>query len=45
MARIEGEPATDVLVREPMSLQLRGSVAVAPGGSPRDTVPLPRTPG
>jgi DNA-binding LacI/PurR family transcriptional regulator len=45
VARIEGEPATDVLIREPITLQLRGSVAVAPGTSPRDTVPLPRTSG
>jgi DNA-binding LacI/PurR family transcriptional regulator len=45
VARIEGEPATDVLIREPIALQLRGSVAVAPGTSPRDTVPLPRTSG
>jgi LacI family transcriptional regulator len=45
VARIEGEPATDVLIREPIALQLRGSVAIAPGASPRDTVPLPRTPG
>ena len=27
VARIEGEPARDVLIREPMALQLRGSVA------------------
>ena len=45
VARIEGEPATDVLIREPMALQLRGSVAAPPGASPRDTVPQPRTPG
>jgi LacI family transcriptional regulator len=33
IARIEGEPAADVLVREPMSLQVRASTAAAPGGA------------
>jgi LacI family transcriptional regulator len=42
VARIEGEPAADVLIREPMSLQLRGSVASPPGWQPRGTVPMPR---
>jgi LacI family transcriptional regulator len=45
VARIEGEPATDVLIREPMALQLRGSVAAPPGLPARDVVPSPRHPG
>jgi DNA-binding LacI/PurR family transcriptional regulator len=34
IARIEGEPAADVLIREPMALQLRGSSASPPGPRP-----------
>jgi LacI family transcriptional regulator len=36
IARIDGEPASDVLIREPMALQLRGSVARPPSGGPRE---------
>jgi LacI family transcriptional regulator len=45
IARIEGEPATDVMIREPMALQLRGSVAVPPGVVPPGRVPAPRPEG
>jgi DNA-binding LacI/PurR family transcriptional regulator len=42
IARIEGEPEADVLIREPMSLQLRGSAASPPGRPSRRTVPRQR---
>jgi DNA-binding LacI/PurR family transcriptional regulator len=44
IARIEGEAATDVLIREPMALQQRGSVAVSPGWTPSAGVPRQRAP-
>jgi DNA-binding LacI/PurR family transcriptional regulator len=44
IARIEGEPAADVLIREPMRLQLRGSAAPPPDGTPRRAVPAQRAP-
>jgi LacI family transcriptional regulator len=42
IARIEGEPAADVLIREPMGLQLRGSAASPPGQRQRRSVPMQR---
>jgi hypothetical protein len=42
IARIEGEPAADVLIREPMGLQLRGSAASPPGRRQRRSVPRQR---
>jgi LacI family transcriptional regulator len=44
IARIEGEPAADVLIRDPMYLQLRDSVA-SPPDAPRGGVPMQRSPG
>lgn len=44
IARIEGDVATDVLIREPMALQQRGSVTVPPGRSPSADVPRQRAP-
>jgi LacI family transcriptional regulator len=41
IARIEGKPAADVLIREPMGLQLRGSAASPPSWA-RHSVPLQR---
>jgi LacI family transcriptional regulator len=45
VARIEGQPAADVLIREPMRLLLRDSVGAPPGRRPGPAVPLPRAPG
>jgi LacI family transcriptional regulator len=42
ISRIEGEPAANVLIREPMALQLRGSAASPPGSRPGRSVPLQR---
>jgi DNA-binding LacI/PurR family transcriptional regulator len=44
VSRIDGGPAEDVLIREPISLVLRDSVAPPPGGSVAVPVPLPRAP-
>jgi DNA-binding LacI/PurR family transcriptional regulator len=44
VSRIDGGPADDVLIREPISLVLRDSVAPPPGGSVAVPVPLPRAP-
>jgi LacI family transcriptional regulator len=43
VARIEGQAAADVLIREPIRLLLRGSVAAPPGGDP--AAALRRAPG
>jgi DNA-binding LacI/PurR family transcriptional regulator len=48
VARIEGQPAADVLIREPIRLQLRDSVAAPPGRAivpAVPAVPRPRAPG
>jgi LacI family transcriptional regulator len=45
VARIDGQPAADVLIREPIRLLLRDSVAAPPGLRPARAVPLPRAPG
>jgi LacI family transcriptional regulator len=45
VARIEGQPATDVLIREPIRLLLRDSVAAPPARRPARAVPLQRAPG
>jgi DNA-binding LacI/PurR family transcriptional regulator len=45
VARIDGQPAADVLIREPIRLLLRDSVAAPPGRRPARAVPLPRAPG
>jgi DNA-binding LacI/PurR family transcriptional regulator len=42
IARIEGEPAADVLIREPMGLQVRGSAAGPPRWAARRAVPMQR---
>ncbi|HEY5362257.1 MAG TPA: LacI family DNA-binding transcriptional regulator [Streptosporangiaceae bacterium] len=39
IARIEGEPAADVLIREPMGLQARASTAAPPGWAAADAAP------
>jgi DNA-binding LacI/PurR family transcriptional regulator len=45
VARIESQPATDVLIREPIRLVPRDSVAAPPGRRPVPAIPLQRTPG
>jgi len=42
IARIEGEPAADVLIREPMALQVRDSAVGPPRWATRRTVPMQR---
>jgi LacI family transcriptional regulator len=42
IARIEGEPGADVMIREPIGLQLRGSVAAPPGWPAHGALPLQR---
>jgi DNA-binding LacI/PurR family transcriptional regulator len=44
IARIEGDPAADVLIRDPMHLQVRGSAAEPPGWTPWRAVPVQRSP-
>ena len=45
VARIDGQPAADVLIREPIRLLMRDSVAAPPGRRPARAVPLQRAPG
>jgi DNA-binding LacI/PurR family transcriptional regulator len=45
VARIEGQPAADILIREPIRLLERESVAAPPGHRPAPAVPLPRQAG
>jgi DNA-binding LacI/PurR family transcriptional regulator len=42
IARIEGEPAADVMIKEPMSLQLRGSTGAPPRWAAGRAVPMQR---
>ena len=44
-ASAEQFPAADVLIREPIRLLLRDSVAAPPGHRPARAVPLQRAPG
>jgi LacI family transcriptional regulator len=44
IARIEGEAAGDLLISDPMSLQLRGSAASPPGVTSRRIIPMQRPP-
>ncbi len=45
VARIEGQPAADVLIREPIRLVERDSAAAPPGRRAGGAGPLPRSPG
>jgi LacI family transcriptional regulator len=45
VARIESQPAADVLIREPIRLVTRDSVAAPPGRRPAAAIPLQRAPG
>jgi DNA-binding LacI/PurR family transcriptional regulator len=45
VTRIEGQPAADVLIREPIRLVPRDSVAAPPGRGRARAIPVPRAPG